>query len=78
MLRKKKIYCHSKINEHRPLTFKVDEDDEVIVLEVIAAFEIKVPHEASPAPRIASVAITGRIIPPYLGGVVPKPVYTLC
>lgn len=67
-----------KIIEHRPLTLKVDEDDQVIILEVIAAFEIKVPHEAIPAQRITSVAITGRIIPPYLGGIVPKPVCTLC
>ncbi len=36
--------------EHRPLTLKVDEDDEVIVLEVITPPEVKVLDEVPPAP----------------------------
>lgn len=42
-------FSHANI-EHRPLTLKVDEDDEVIVLEVITPPEVKVLDEVPPAP----------------------------
>lgn len=58
--------------EHRSQTFKVNKDDEVIVLEVITSPEVKVFHKVPPAPRSTSVAFTGGVICPHLGGVIPK------
>lgn len=37
-------------SEHRPLTLKVNKDDEVIILEVIAPPEVKVFDEVPPPP----------------------------
>lgn len=35
---------------HRPLTLKVDEDDEVVILEVIAPPKVKVFDKVPPSP----------------------------
>lgn len=61
-----------------PLTLKVNKDDEVIVLEVITPPEVKVLHKVPPAPRWTSVAITGSVIRPHLGGIVPEQLSIRC
>lgn len=55
-----------------PLTLKVDEDNEVVILEVVAPPQVKVLDEVPPTPRCASVAVTGVVKPAHLGGIVPK------
>lgn len=62
---------HTNI-EHRSQTFKVDEDDEVIILEIITSSEVKVLDKVPPAQRFTSEALTGGIILPHLGGIVPE------
>lgn len=57
--------------EHRPLTLKVDKDDEVIILKVVTTSQVKVFDEVPPAPRHTSVAVTGRIVRPHFGRIVP-------
>lgn len=62
----------SPTKERRPLTVKVDKDDEVVILEVVTTSQIKVFDEVPPAPRHTSVAITGRIVRPHFGWIVPQ------
>lgn len=64
---------HFQLNkEHRPLTLKVDKDDEVVVLKVVATSQVKVFDEVPPAQPRPSVAITGQIVRPHFGWIVPK------
>lgn len=44
--------------ERRPLTLKVDKDDEVVIFKVVTTSQIKVFDEVPPAPRRTSEAIT--------------------
>lgn len=63
---------------HTQFTLKVDEDDEVIILQVITPLEIKMFDKVPPAPWGPSVAVTGRIICPNLRGIVPNQLAIWC
>lgn len=58
--------------ERRPLTLKVDKDDEVVILKVVTTSQIKVFDEVPPAQPRTSVATTGGIVCPHFGRIVPQ------
>lgn len=64
--------------EQSPPTLKINEDDEVIILEVVAPPEVKVLDKVPPAQRFASVAITGVVIRAHFGGMVPVELSIRC
>lgn len=67
-----RFYTLSTDTEWKLLTIKINKDDEIVILEVIAPPEVKVLDKVPPAPWFASVAITGCVVLSHLGRIVPE------
>lgn len=52
-------------------TFKLNEENEVIILQVAPTIEVVVGEVGIPAPGPAMITVTGRVVRPHLGRVVP-------